>query len=67
MRRIILSMPGCSRCKSLAAQCPDAEVVELDQATLLALARATNVKMMPMVLLSGEVEELVGAPKKNEQ
>lgn len=58
MRKIILSMPGCSRCKSLAAQCPDAEVVELDQATLLALARATNVKMMPMVLLSDEVNEL---------
>ena len=58
MRKIILSMQGCSRCKSLAAQCPDAEVVELDQATLLALARATSVKMMPMVLLSDEVNEL---------
>lgn len=58
MRKIIISMENCQRCETLKAQCPDAEVVELDQATLLALARATNVKMMPMVLLSDEVNEL---------
>lgn len=63
MRKIILSQPGCSKCKSLAVQCLDAEVVELDQATLLALARATNIKMMPMVLLSDEVNELAGVLK----
>lgn len=66
MRKIILSQPCCSKCKSLAAQCPDAEVVELDQATLLALARATNVKMMPMVLLSGEINELANVLKGKE-
>ena len=58
MRKIILSMPGCSRCKSLAAQCPDAEVVELDQATLLALARPLNITSMPIVVLSGEPQDL---------
>ena len=66
MRKIILSVPGCSRCKSLVAQCPDTEVVELDQATLLALARATNVKMMPMVLLSDEVDKLANILKGKE-
>lgn len=58
MRKIILSMPGCSRCKSLAAQCPDAEVVELDQAVLLALARPLNITSMPIVVLVGNPQEL---------
>lgn len=58
MRKIILSQTGCSRCKSLAAQVPDAEVVELDQALLLSLARATNITSLPIVLLTGDVDEL---------
>lgn len=58
MRKIILSQTGCSRCKSLAAQCPDAEIIELDQALLLSLARATNITSLPIVLLTGDVDEL---------
>lgn len=58
MRKIILSQPGCSKCKSLATQCPDAEVVELDQATLLSLARALNITSLPIVVMTGAVEEL---------
>lgn len=58
MRKIILSQPGCSKCKSLAIQCPDAEVVELDQATLLSLARALNITSLPIVVMTGAVEEL---------
>ena len=58
MRKIILSQPHCSKCKSLAAQCPDAEVVELDQATLLALARALNITSLPIVVLSGDTQDL---------
>lgn len=58
MRKIILSQSGCSKCKSLAASCPDAEVVELDQALLLSLARAVNITSLPIVLLSGDIEEL---------
>lgn len=58
MRKIILSMPNCSKCKSLATQCPSAEVVELDQATLLALARALNITSLPIVVMTGAVEEL---------
>lgn len=58
MRKIILSQTGCSRCKSLATQVPDAEVVELDQATLLALARALNITSLPIVILSGNIYEL---------
>ena len=66
MRKIIISMPGCSRCKSLAALCPGAEVIELDPATLMALGKATNIKMLPMVVLSGEVEELAKYLKARE-
>ena len=58
MRKIILSQPSCSKCKSLATQCPDAEVVELDQATLLSLARALNITSLPIVVMTGVVEEL---------
>lgn len=59
MRKIILSQPGCSRCKSLAAQVPDAEVVELDQAVLLTLARTLQIQTLPIVVLtSGIVDEL---------
>lgn len=63
MRKIILSQPGCSKCKSLATSCPDAEVVELDQALLLSLARAVNITSLPIVLLSGDVTELEGVLK----
>lgn len=58
MRKIILSQPGCSKCKSLAASCPDAEVIELDQALLLSLARAVNITSLPIVVLTGETEEI---------
>ena len=58
MRKIILSQPGCIKCKSLAASCPDAEVVELDQALLLSLARAVNITSLPIVVLTGDVEDL---------
>ena len=59
MRKIIISMNNCQKCKMLKAQSPDAEVVELDQPTLLALARALNVRTLPMVVLASEsIEEL---------
>lgn len=58
MRIIILSQPGCTKCKSLSARFADAEVVELDQATLLSLARALNITSLPIVVLSGDNEEL---------
>lgn len=67
MRKIILSQPGCSKCKSLAANCPDAEVVELDQALLLSLARAVNITSLPIVVLTGDVEELSESLKKHDE
>ena len=58
MRKIILSQQGCIKCKSLASQCPDAEVVELPADKLLMLARELNIQSLPIVVLSGEPHEL---------
>ena len=58
MRKIILSQSGCSRCKSLAAQCPDAEVIELEPAQLLSIARMLEISMLPIVVITGETDEL---------
>lgn len=58
MRKIILSQEGCSKCKTLAAQCPDAEVVILEPAILLTLARALNIQTLPIVILVDEPQNL---------
>lgn len=58
MIKIILSQAGCTKCKSLATQCPDAEVIELPMNTLLAFARELNIKTLPIVVLTGEPQEL---------
>lgn len=63
MKKIILSQPGCSKCKMLSAQCPDAEVVELAPDKLLMLARELNISSLPIVVLFGDNQELAEALK----
>lgn len=63
MKKYILSQPGCSKCKSLAATVPDAVVIELDQTLLLSLARSLNIASLPIVVLSGDVDELANIIK----
>lgn len=58
MRKIILSQEGCTRCKALSSLCPDAEVVELPVDKLLMLARELDIKSLPIVILTGEPQEL---------
>ena len=58
MRKIILTQPGCVKCKSLAARCQYAEVVELAPDKLLMLARELNIQSLPIVILTGEPDEL---------
>ena len=58
MRKIILSQQGCSKCKTLADQCPDAEVIMAQPAELLSLARMLNIQSLPIVVLTGEPQEL---------
>lgn len=63
MRKIIISQNGCSRCKMLHEQVPDTEVVEIKQELLLALARELDIRSLPIVVLVGEPQEVVGVLK----
>ena len=59
MRKIILSQDGCGKCKTLASQVPDAEV-ETNTATIMNLARALNIRELPIIVLAnGELDEYV--------
>lgn len=58
MRKIIISMDGCSRCKTLQAQHPEAESVTVPQDALLAFARVVGIQQMPFVCIVGEPHEL---------
>lgn len=58
MRKIIISMDGCSRCKTLQAQHPETESVTVPQDALLAFARAVGIQQMPFVVVLGEPHEL---------
>ena len=67
MRKIILSQDGCSKCKTLASQVPDAEV-ETDTATIINLARALNIRELPIIVLAnGELDEYVKLFNKKEE
>ena len=58
MRKIILSQQGCTKCRTLADQCPDAEVIIPEPAELLALARMLNIQSLPIIVLAnGELDE----------
>lgn len=58
MRKIIISMENCSKCKTLAEQCPGAEVVKADPSELLQFARLVGIQSMPFVVCTGEPQEL---------
>lgn len=63
MRKIIISMENCSRCKMLKETNPDAESVELKPEQLLEFARAVGIQNMPFVVCVGDVSELDGVLK----
>lgn len=63
MKQIIITMNGCSKCEMLKKLKPNTETVELDQATLLAFARAIGVSSMPIVVSVGEPQELANVIK----
>lgn len=58
MQKIIVSMPGCSKCAMLKDQCKDTKAVEVPQDVLLAFARAVGICSMPFVVTTGEPQEL---------
>ena len=63
MRKIIIGMPFCSKCKALKEMHPEAESVELQPDELLQFARAVGIQSMPFVVCVGEVNELDGVLK----
>lgn len=66
MRKIIIGMENCPKCKTLKEQNPNAEYIEIkgeDMLTLLAFARMVDIKSMPFVVVVGEMNELDGALK----
>lgn len=66
MRKIILSQEGCTKCKMLKEQLPDAEMLIAKpeaQQIILALARALDIRSLPIVVLTGDVSELAEALK----
>ena len=57
IKKVICSMPGCSKCNTLKAQNPDVDVVEFegdDMLTLLAFARLAGIKSMPFILMTSD-------------
>ena len=59
MRKIIVSIPECQKCKMLMAQCPDAEHIELQPNEILAFARATGIQSMPFVIITEPTPEIL--------
>ena len=58
MRKIIVGMDGCPKCKRLAELNPDAEYIEADPQAIIPLARELKFAEMPFVVITGSVDEL---------
>ena len=58
MKKIIVGIPNCMQCKTLASACPDVEKVEVEPSDILNFARAVGIKSMPFVVAVGEPHEL---------
>lgn len=67
MKTIIIGQPGCSQCKMLSMTCPYADKLEPQPADLMALAKILGVKSLPIVVCTGELQELMEKfkPKEN--
>lgn len=58
MRKVIVGIPGCSKCKRLKDSNPDAEYIETKPETILPLARELKFSEMPFIVCTGNPEEL---------
>lgn len=63
MRKIIVGINGCGKCKRLKELNPDAEYVEANPQAIIPLARELQFAEMPFVVIAGSVEELDGSLK----
>lgn len=58
MRKIIVGIPSCPKCKRLKELNPDAEYVEASQQAIIPLAWELKFAEMPVVVITGSVDEL---------
>lgn len=58
MRKIIIGITGCQKCKMLKEKHPEAEYMELDPSVIVPLARELKFAEMPFVVMLGSVDEL---------
>lgn len=58
MRKIIIGIPGCGKCKMLKELCPQAEYIEVKPQDILFAARELKLTSMPFAVITGDVEEL---------
>lgn len=58
MRKIIVGINGCAKCKRLKELNPDAEYIEANPQAIIPLARELKFAEMPCVVLTGSVDEL---------
>lgn len=58
MRKIIVGIDNCPRCKMLKELCPQAEYIEVKPQDILLAARELKLTSMPFVVMTGEVDEL---------
>lgn len=58
MRKIILGVANCAKCKRLKELNPDAEYIEANPQSIIPLARELKFAEMPFVVVAGTVEEL---------
>lgn len=64
MKKIIVSIDGCHKCKTLKELCPGLEYVTLKPEELVPFAQAVGIKEMPLVVISGgspdEIKQAIG-------
>ena len=58
MKAKIISMENCQNCATLKMSCPDVENIVVDPMDFLPFCRATEIRTMPFVVLTGDVQEL---------
>ena len=58
---VILGQTGCHRCRQVKEQCPNAVYLEPTMDKMLAIAKTVGMQTLPIVVMCGDVEELVKA------
>lgn len=61
MKVKVFSAENCQKCEMLKMACPDADCYTINadnQTTILNFARMANIKSLPFLIVTGEVDEL---------